>query len=154
MKKRLKNGTIIFSDYPEFKPNKTPKEMFKEGVFGGTYYRPIFSNVTKKNYKNPHTDLPKSWFKNVVVTSLTCNKELNKYKVTSGTSLRYWESKGWIHEQDPYGWVQWYCRFYLGRRTEDDIRQIKRWLGVVSRFGNRISPVIKQLLLQWGYEKN
>ena len=25
-----------------------------------------------------------------------------------GTSLRFWENKGWIIEIDPYGWFQWY----------------------------------------------
>ena len=34
---------------------------------------------------------------------------VNKYKIKCGTSLRFWENKGWIREQDPYGWFQWYC---------------------------------------------
>ena len=164
-----------FADYPEFKPNITPSEMFKMGVFGGTYFRPIYSAVTKKKYRNEHLEFPSSWFKgldiNTYITGQKCDPSLNYYRVKSGTSLRFWESKGWIKSQDPYGWVQWYMRFYLGRRTSDDRRQIDRWLGICgdkSRFRNRlikmcysqgkkyndpsVSPVIRQLLLQWGYE--
>lgn len=169
--RRDKRGNLIFSDYPEFTPNLTPKEIFAQGAFGGTYWRPIYSTVTKKNYKNPHREFPKSWWKGLSeeeLTSEVCDKEINKYKVKSGTSLRYWESKGWIHKQDPYGWVQWYCRFYQGRRTDDDERQIKRWIGIQNRFKKRlinminkkkarcndmsISPTIRQLLLQWAVE--
>ena len=29
----------------------------------------------------------------------------------------------------------WYCRFYLGRRTDDDGRQISRWKGVAGEKG-------------------
>ena len=93
---------------------------------------------------------------------------LNKYGVKCGTSLRFWENKGWINKQDPYGWFQWYCRYYLGRGSKDDERQIKIWKGIVKRFkgklikmiknvGGRfddysISPKIRQILLDWGHE--
>lgn len=176
-KRRLKNGKIVFSDYPEFRPNLTPKEIFQSGSFGGTYFRPIYSSITKKNYKNKHKEFPKSWFAGLdidkYVTSSECDKSINKYKVKSGTSLRYWEKKKWIKHQDPYGWIQWYCRFYQGRRSKDDERQIKRWLGIAGpngRFRKRlynliknkktrvndtsVSPVIRQLLLQWAYHPN
>ena len=92
---------------------------------------------------------------------------INKHKVRCGSSLRFWENKGWIREQDPYGWFQWYCRYYLGRRSDDDKRQIKRWIYIVNRFksilirmiknkgakydGCSISPKIRQILLHWGY---
>lgn len=153
------------------KPNLTPKQIFQKGAFGGTYWRPIKSGVTKKSYKDQHLEFPKSWWKNIEVTNPRCNKQLNRYKVKSGTSLKYWEEKGWIKAQDPYGWVQWYCRYYQGRRSKDDDRQIKRWEAIAGengRFRNRlikmcyekgakyndetVSPVIRQLLLQWGYE--
>jgi len=176
--KRLKNGTLVFDDHPEFRPNLTPKEMFQAGVFGGTYYRPIHSSITKLNYKDQWKEFPKSWFTGLdiekMVASPNCNKSLNKYGVTSGTSLRYWETQGWIKAQDPYGWVQWYCRFYLGRRTDDDERQIARFNNIAGPNGrfrlrlenmlaenakkvnkkpkNEISPVIHQLLIQWGCE--
>ena len=85
-----------------------------------------------------------------------------------GTSLRFWENKGWIREQDLYGWFQWYCRYYLGRRSEDDKRQTARWNNIANRFKGIIvkmiksrnakhndyslSPKIRQILLHWGYE--
>ena len=93
---------------------------------------------------------------------------VNKYRVKCGTSLRFWKNKGWIHKQDPYGCFQWYCRYYLGRRTDDHERQIKRWMNIVNRFKGilvkmvknkgakfddySISPKIRQILLHWGYE--
>lgn len=172
--KRLKNGTITFSDYPEFKPNLTPREIFLMGSFGGTYWRPIHSKVTGKNYKNKHLDFPKSWWKGIPEEHLTgskCDISINKYKVKVGTSLSFWESNGWITKYDPYGWNQWYCFFYQGRRTPDDERQIKRWeklAGPKGRFrlwlvtqikksrkqynDETVSPKIRQTLQHWGYK--
>ena len=37
------------------------------------------------------------------------------------------ENKGWINKIDPYGWFQWYFRYWSGRRSKDDERQINRW---------------------------
>ena len=92
----------------------------------------------------------------------------NTYGVKCGTSLRFWENKGWIKDIDPYGWFQWYCRHHLGRRSSDDSRQINRWLGIVNRFKGilvkmikdedttfddfSVSPKIRQIFLHWGYE--
>ena len=87
--------------------------------------------------------------------------------VKCGTSLRFWENNGWINKIDPCGWFQWYFRYWLGRRSKDDERQINRWKEIVSRFkgklvkmikdagskfDNSISPKIRQLILHWGYE--
>jgi len=170
----VKNGKLFFSDHPEFRPNRSPRQIFKAGAFGGTYWRVIQSRVTKMEYEDMHLEFPASWWKGIPeedLTSSECDKSRNKYGVKSGTSLRAWEKSKWIKEQDPYGWVQWYCRFCKGRRTEDDDRQIKRWLafaGPTGRFRVRlinmckkarkkyndysVSPVIRQGLLQWGYE--
>ena len=166
-----------FIDYPEFTPNITPKDIFKMGAFGGTYFRPIYSSITKKKYtsKDVIKEYPKSWFNGInidtMVTSSKYDKQINKYKVKCGSSLKTWETNGWIVKQDPYGWFQWYCRFYKGRRSDDDKRQINRWNNIAGpngRFrirlmnmiidnGTRyndygISPVIRQVLLHWGYE--
>lgn len=174
MPRKDRHGCYIFLDYPEFRPNLSPRDIFKLGSFGGTYWRPIYSKVTKKEYKNVHHKYPKAWFKGIpeeyLTTPYECyDKNINKYKVKVGTTLELWESKHWITKYDPYGWVQWYCNFFLGRRCPDDERQIKRWLqtaGPNSRFRLRIinmikkkrtdyndysvSPAIRQTLQHWG----
>ena len=99
------------------------------------YFKGIYSGVTRKWYK-------KSWkkfdqLKNIdkkYYCSNCYDVSVNKYDVKCGTSLRFWENKGWINEMDPYGWFQWYFRFWLVRRSKDDERQINRWKKVVSRF--------------------
>ena len=171
--KKVRTRIIRFKDYPEFRPNLTPRQMFLLGSFGGTYWRPITSKITGKSYRNKHKEFPKSWWKGIPndwLTSPDCDLSINNYGVKSGTSLRFWEQKGWMRQQDPYGWVQWYCRFYKGRRTPDDERQIKRWLafaGPKGRFKKRlvnmikkkktkyndykVSPVIRQGLQHWAY---
>lgn len=165
--------TLSFSDFPDFKPNLTPREIFELGSFGGTYWRPIYSSVTGKNYKDQHKEF-EDMFKGIPENKLSssrCQLKLNKYGKKSGSSLEMWEEKGWIKNQDPYGWVQWYCRFYQGRRTEDDARQVQRWknfAGPKGRFRNTlinkikradttyddytISPTIRQGLQHWAYQ--
>lgn len=178
MKPKKINGKIHFPDHPEFKPNLTPREIFKLGSFGGTYWRPIKSKFYNKRLSNQHKKYPSSWWKGIPDEWLTTpfskyNTRLNKYNKKVGTTLQFWEEKDWIDPQDPYGWVQWYCEFYLGRRSEDDERQIDRWVklaGEKGRFrkwlvtqilkkGNKsdwnngeISPAIRQTLQHWGYK--
>ena len=67
------NGEIIFNDYTEFRPNLTPREIFKLGSFGGTYWRPIHSKITNKNYKNIHKNYPKSWWIAIIITNQSTN---------------------------------------------------------------------------------
>ena len=170
---------VTFKDFPEFRPNLTPKQVLKLGSFGGTYFRDIYSSVTNKNYKGKNVikKYPKEWFKGIdiekKVISQKYDKNVNKYKVKCGSSLEDWESKNWIVNQDPYGWFQWYCHFYMGRRTKDDKRQIGRWLRLAGPNGRfrrtlmnkiikngkefndiSISPVIRQVLQHWGYRLN
>tara|TARA_Y100000389_G_scaffold128022_1_gene125368 strand:- start:2973 stop:3431 length:459 start_codon:yes stop_codon:yes gene_type:complete len=144
-----------------FEPTLTPKQIFEYGAFGGTYFRPIYSSITKKNYKNQHKKFKfLSHIDDSKLIQSTYDKSINKYKVKVGTSLEFWEDKKWITSNDPYGWIQWYCNYYQGRRIPDeDERQIKRWLGIKNRFGkwlinlkkkNKDSPKIKQTLLHWG----
>ncbi|XP_068755018.1 uncharacterized protein [Montipora capricornis] len=176
--KRDKHGKLVFADFPDFKPNMTPKEVLRAGSFGGTYFRPIYSSVTGKKYSaDVYKEFPADWFEGLKIkahiTSSVYRNEVNTYKVKCGGSLEMWESSGWIHKQDPYGWFQWYCRFYLGRRTEDDSRQVDRWkkcAGDKGRWRNNliakivrsgcaydnfnVSPVVRQTLQHWGYKLN
>lgn len=162
-----------FIDYPDFIPNLTPYQIFKLGSFGGTYWRPIYSSVTGKKYKNVHKKYKcLNDLSNNLLTKPyeEYDKSLNKYNVKVGTTLEFWEEKNWISKYHPYGWVQWYCDFYEGKRCPDDERQINRWIrtaGPNSRFrralinmikkrkGNyndfTISPKIRQTLQHWGY---
>jgi len=172
---RKKKKTIKKMDiHKQFKPNLTPPQMFKLGSFGGTYWRPIKSSVTGKKYKNAHKKYPVSWWKGVPEENLSSTKydiNKNKYAVKVGTTLEFWESKDWIKESHPYGWVQWYCDYHQGKRGPDDERQIKRWLGVAGRRGRfmrwlvtlilkkgtkwndeSVSPKIRQVLQHWGYK--
>ena len=164
----------MFSDYPTFRPNLTPRQVMQRGSFGGTYFRPIHSSVTHRAYANAASEFPRAWWKgltpSVHLQSATYDTAVNRYRVACGGSLDMWESSGWIHAHDPYGWFQWYCRFYRGRRCGDDARQIRRWCqcaGVSGRFRNQlitkchqagkafddetVSPVIRQTLQHWAY---
>jgi hypothetical protein len=134
----------------EFKPELTPKEMLELGVFGGAYF-------------DDRDEFPKSWFKNAVLSpDGKPHKELNYFKVSASQPLSVWQAKGWIHKDDPKGWFQWYCRYYLGRRHEDDERQIKRWKAMRRhiaqivyncRKGDEFCRVKqRQALLHWAYD--
>ena len=159
-----------------FKPNLTPRQMFKMGSFGGTYWRPIKSKFHNKTLKNKHKNY--SFLKDIPNNLMTkpfdeYDVKLNKYKKKVGTTLKFWENKGWMRESHPYGWVQWYCDYYTGKRSADDARQIKRWqqlAGPNGRFrkwlitmimkkggkkdwdNHNISPAIRQTLQHWGYK--
>ncbi|KAJ7394421.1 hypothetical protein OS493_000230 [Desmophyllum pertusum] len=127
---RDKHGKLLFADFPDFKPNMTPKEVLQAGSFGGTYFRPIHSSITGEKYSaEVYKEFPSDWFKGLniktQVTSSVYRNEVNTYKVKCGGSLEMWESSGWIHKQDPYGWFHWYCRFYLAAaRKMTDVKLI------------------------------
>jgi len=101
--------------HPEFKPDLTPKQMLEMGVFGGKYMTDCGN------------EFPKDWYKKAKLCPETHDPKLNYFGINASQPLSVWRQKGWIHPDDPRGWFQWYCRYYMGRRHEDDERQIKRW---------------------------
>src|SRR4249919_3305284 len=100
---------------PEFRPELTPKEMLRLGVFGGKYMTDC------------RAEFPVSWFTQATLSPAGYDARSNYFGVKASQSLAQWRRSGWIHPQDPRGWFQWYCRYYSGRRTADDRRQIRRW---------------------------
>src|SRR5215510_1757661 len=101
---------------PEFCPELTPKEMLALGVFCGKYMTDC------------RREFPASWFTRAKLSPLGRDCSLNYFGLDASQPLSVWRKKGWIHPDDPRGWFQWYCRYYMGRRMpEEDARQIKRW---------------------------
>ena len=133
----------------EFTPDLTPAQMLELGVFGGHYF------------ENEHAEFPREWFEGAVLSD-THNPSRNYFGVDASQSRQEWQRKGWMHEEDPRGWFQWYCRYYLGRRIEDDGRQIKRWKAMRRHVGQikaHCQPgdqlcrrVQRQALLHWAYD--
>jgi len=136
--------------HEDFKPELTPKQMLSLGVFGGKYMT---------DCKN---EFPKDWFDNVKFSPKCHNPNLNYFKINASKSLKYWVEKGWIYHEDPRGWFQWYCRYYMGRRCLDDIRQIKRWKAMkrhISQIKKNCPKGLidcrrkqRQALLHWAYD--
>ncbi len=135
----------------EFKPQLKPREMLELGVFGGKYMTDC-----KKEF-------PKPWFAKAKLSPEFHNKELNFFKVNASQPLSVWKKKGWIHKEDPRGWFQWYCRYYLGRRIlGEDQLQIKRWKAIRRHVGQIVKncregdiycrPRQRQALLHWAYD--
>jgi hypothetical protein len=138
-----------------FQPNLTPDQMLRYGVFGGKYIESFYK------------DLPIEWILLALVAdklrplSKNPDPSVNRYKIISHQSLSEWQEKGWLHPQDPMGWFQWYIRYYLGRRTDNDEEQIKRW----NRFRRNVTQIQnnpdddtskqrRQSCLQWAYNPN
>jgi len=134
----------------QFVPELTPKEMLELGVFGGKYLNDC------------RNEFPEDWFLNAKLSEIK-NVDLNFFSIDASQSLSEWKEKGWIHHQDPRGWFQWYCRYFIGRRTPDeDQRQIKRWrafrrhVGAIKKYCEpydfQCRKKQRQALLHWAYD--
>lgn len=125
--------------------------MLALGVFGGKY----MTDCTK--------EFPADWFAKAKLSPQKKDPSLNYFKVDASQSLSVWKKKGWIHPEDPRGWFQWYCRYYMGRRIpEEDTLQIKRWHAIRRHIGQIVNncragdlscrPRQRQALLHWAYD--
>lgn len=135
----------------DFKPELTPKKMLSLGVFGGKY----MTDCQK--------EFPKDWFKNAKLCSERHDPKLNYFGINASQPLSYWRKKGWIYRDDPRGWFQWYCRYYMGRRLPwEDKRQIKRWKAIKRHIAQikkhckvgdlECRPKQRQAVLHWAYD--
>lgn len=132
-----------------FNPYFTPKEMLSMGVFEGKYL-----NSCEDEY-------PSHWFESAILSDMP-DPSLNHFALKSRQPLSVWRHKGWIMEDDPRGWFEWYCRYYRGRRHSGmDQTQIKRWRNF-SRHAGQVKancepgdlwcrPRQRQALLQWAH---
>ena len=135
---------------PEFRPQLTPAEMLRLGVFGGKYMT------------DGRKEFPASWFRKAKFSPNRHRASLNYFGVNASQPLEIWRKKGWIYPEDPRGWFQWYCRYYSGRRCQDDLRQIRRWRAVrrhvaqlkkhCARRDLSCRRRQRQALLHWAYD--
>ena len=136
---------------PEFLPELTPKEMLALGVFGGKYMT------------DGAGEFPADWFEAAKLSSEIKDPSLNYFGVDASQPLAVWRDKGWIHPDDPRGWFQWYCRYFMGRRIPvEDRRQIKRWKAMrrhIQQIRRNCEPGDifcrprqRQALLHWAYD--
>ena len=136
--------------HPDFHPELTPKEMLDLGVFGGKYMTDC------------EAEYPKGWFSKAKLCHERHDPELNYFGVNASQPLAVWRRNGWIYADDPRGWFQWYCRYFMGRRCLDDERQIKRWKAVTRHIAQlrknckRVDLSCRrkqrQALLHWAYD--
>ena len=134
----------------DFTPELTPKQMLALGVFGGKYLADC------------RAEFPKSWFVRAKLSPLKRDPRLNCFGVNASQSLALWRRNGWISGQDPRGWFQWYCRYYMGRRSSDDARQIRRWRMIkrhIAAIRKNCEPADvgcrrrqRQAVLHWAYD--
>ena len=135
---------------PDFRPELEPQEMLALGIFGGRYMTDCVD------------EFPSAWFADARLCPDRHDPSLNYFKVNASQPLAVWRAKGWLHPDDPRGWFQWYCRYYMGRRHEDDARQIRRWRQIRRHVvqvrvncppgAGDCRPRQRQALLHWAYD--
>jgi len=136
---------------PEFTPELSPAEMLELGVFGGRYLTDC------------RAEFPDDWFAHARLCHEHHDPDLNFFGVNASLPLREWQERGWIHPDDPRGWFQWYCRYWMGRRMPaEDQRQIKRWRAMtrhIAQVRKHCSPgdihcrrKQRQALMNWAYD--
>lgn len=148
---KLFESRVTFEDRPDFKPCYTPVEMFRMGIFGGGYFQ--LETELPEEFVN---DMGPLWPQSSKPSHIK-----NCYGIIGGASLEWWRQQGLIHNDDPNGWVEWYIKFYYGRRHGDDDRQVRRFRSFVTRHLGMLrsyqakgkdSVKTKQNLLQWCWD--
>lgn len=154
---RMQKGYVYFLSepegknfHPDFNPELTPKQMLELGVFGGKY----MTDCRK--------EFPAIWFVKAKLSPAFHDPGMNCFGINASQPLAVWRARGWIHPDDPRGWFQWYCRYYLGRRCADDERQIRRWRAIrrhAAQVRKHCRPGDlecrrrqRQALLNWAYD--
>ena len=161
-----------FSDTTSFTPTYSPIEMVQLGVFGGNYFGNIqvdknWLDCVPEEFLDEKILLNKKYVYERLLNP-TYKSSINKYGVKCGMDYHGWIKSGWIHEQDPYGWFNWYINFFYGRRSSDDGRQIGRWKSFISRHSAMLKSICeksnkdindesfgrktRQGLLHWSYK--
>jgi hypothetical protein len=136
--------------HADFRPQLTPPQMLSLGVFGGKYMTDC------------GREFPRAWFDQARLCPQRHDAALNCFGVNASQPLSVWRQRGWIHEDDPRGWFQWYCRYFMGRRGADDARQIARWRAIrrhiaqlqrnCARFDFGCRRRQRQAILHWAYD--
>ncbi|HEY0107576.1 MAG TPA: hypothetical protein VGB91_15955 [Rhizomicrobium sp.] len=148
---RYARGAPMGRDFsPDFRPELTPRQMLALGVFGGRYMTDCAA------------EFPADWFAGARLSPGAKDPSRNYFGVDASQPLAEWRRKGWIHPDDPRGWFQWYCRYWMGRRMDDDARQIGRWRAMARHVAQlkkacepcdfACRPRQRQALLHWAYD--
>jgi len=136
--------------HADFAPQLTPRQMLALGVFGGKYMTDCAA------------EFPADWFEKARLCPERHDPALNCFRINASQPLAEWRARGWIHEDDPRGWFQWYCRYFMGRRGPDDDRQVRRWRAIrrhiaqlqqnCERYDLSCRRRQRQAVLHWAYD--
>tara|TARA_Y100000389_G_C17450836_1_gene514673 strand:+ start:592 stop:1035 length:444 start_codon:yes stop_codon:yes gene_type:complete len=100
-----------------FEPLLSPYEALELGVFDGTYFKGDYRDFVESPTVSP----------------------TNLFMEQASQPMSVWLEKGWITPEDPLGWLQWYTRYYHGRRLNElDEWQIKRHRSFVARHSAQV----------------
>lgn len=136
---------------PRFVPELTPAQMLRLGVFGGKYMT------------DECGEFPDEWYAHAKLCHEYHDAKLDYFGVNASLPRSEWLRRGWIHPDDPRGWFQWYCRYWMGRRMPgEDERQIARWRQMRRHVGQlerhcmpgdeSCRPKQRQALMNWAYD--
>ena len=125
--------------------------MLELGVFCGKYMT------------DTRDEFPASWFARARLSPRAARLRAELLRRRRQPEAVGVARKGWIHPDDPRGWFQWYCRYYMGRRMpEEDRRQISRWKAIrrhIRQIQVNCEPGDldcrkrqRQALLHWAYD--